>query len=221
MYTNKILLSEFYWAIEGEGLWQGKLCYFIRFAGCNLNCSYCDEKDKMICVEDEIDNIILKIENNFGNMDNTNKRIVITGGEPFKQEAQLINLLVELLDRKKYEICIYTNGTYCIPEALLKHKRIRFVVDYKLNDVGKMKETNLINLDKGDVLKFVVEDVKKLNDIKRIAYQYPNTNIILSPAWDLINPKDISNWMIANKVNDMKLGLQQHKYIYPEQMKGV
>lgn len=109
-------INEIFNSIQGEGLCSGIPATFIRFAGCNLNCSFCDtnheESDEP--TEEEIVQTIesLGIQN----------ILVLTGGEPSIQP--LDNLLLAI--RKKFgnnqPIAIETNGTD--PQRLLwwRHK---------------------------------------------------------------------------------------------------
>lgn len=91
--------------IQGEGPFAGRPAIFIRLAGCNLQCPSCDteytEGRKQLPIEDII-SVIAKIDC----ADHT--IIVITGGEPFRQN---IAPLVDLLDTCGFVIQIETNGT--------------------------------------------------------------------------------------------------------------
>ena len=84
--TNKKPITfnvvEIFKSIDGEGITAGYPAIFIRFAGCNLRCSYCDS---MYAVENakytvmELSEILSKVE------DLDCKRITLTGGEPLIQ----------------------------------------------------------------------------------------------------------------------------------------
>lgn len=212
-----IKYSEIYPAIEGEGYWQGYLCYFVRFSGCNLNCEFCDTDHKE-CGQKSPESIKNDIVSFFGY--DEIKRVVITGGEPFLQKNMLIEICSLLVSLKNCEISIYTNGTYEIPLPILNHPSIHIILDYKLKEPSKMVEENLIHMGKKDIIKFVVDNVEQLRNIKRIIENYKST-FIITPSYDLINPMTLANMMIQLKIGNVKLGLQQHKYIYPPNMRGV
>ena len=209
-------INEMYSAIEGEGIWQGYLSYFIRFSGCNLKCSFCDTQHKN-CIDIDIFEITEKVENYFKNK--KNKKIVITGGEPFLQNEELEKLIEKLLVNE-CEICIYTNGTLIISDDIIKNKNIHIILDYKFEYQKLMQEENLINMSEKDVLKFVIDNTDKINDVIRIIENI-NSKIIITPSYQLINPIKLADKIIKLKLDNVKLGLQQHKYIYPPNMKGV
>ncbi|HOL21561.1 MAG TPA: 7-carboxy-7-deazaguanine synthase QueE [bacterium] len=96
-------ISEIFYSIQGEGLLQGLPVVFIRLAGCNLRCGFCDtkyawEKGK----RKDVKRIVKEIERY------PVKRVCITGGEPFLQE---LSPLLDTLKRKKYYVAVETNGT--------------------------------------------------------------------------------------------------------------
>lgn len=212
-----IKYNEIYQAIEGEGVWQGYLSYFIRFAGCNLECDFCDTDHKE-CGQKSPESIKNDIVEYFGY--DEMKRVVITGGEPFLQQSMLIELISLLVSLKNCHIAIYTNGTYTIPKPIINHPQVHIILDYKVKDASKMIEENLLNMSKKDVLKFVIDKPDQLNNVRRIIEQYRAT-FMVTPSYDLINPMSIANKMIELKLGDIKLALQQHKYIYPPNMRGV
>jgi len=95
-------LNEIFYSIQGEGRNTGMPAWFIRFAGCNLNCRWCDTDYSKKFYADEEDII-------FHNLDSNNcKNIILTGGEPSLQD--LMPLLI-YLKGKGYYIAIETNGT--------------------------------------------------------------------------------------------------------------
>jgi organic radical activating enzyme len=85
-------------SIQGEGPWQGLPVTFIRMAGCNLCCTWCDTdyRIRVLAYVDDFEHKKLK------------QHIVITGGEPFRQN---ITPLVQLLISKGKSVLIETNGT--------------------------------------------------------------------------------------------------------------
>lgn len=212
-----IKYNEIYPAIEGEGIWQGYLCYFVRLSGCNLECDFCDT-NHLECGQKSQDSLKQDIINYFG-FDNI-KRVVITGGEPFLQYKSLLSLLDKLVKVNQCEICIYTNGTIEIPLEIINNPKIHIILDYKLKEVEKMIESNLRNMSKKDIIKFVVDKASQLSNVARIIENYKST-FVITPSYSLINPMDLADKMIKLKINNVKLGLQQHKYIYPPHMTGV
>jgi 7-carboxy-7-deazaguanine synthase len=96
-------VSEIFYSIQGEGIMQGLPMVFIRMAGCNLRCSFCDTKYAFKNGERTgVRKILDKIKKY------PCKRACITGGEPFLQN---LTPLVKELKRKKYWLTAETNGT--------------------------------------------------------------------------------------------------------------
>ena len=91
-------------SINGEGLKQGELAVFIRFANCNLRCSYCDTKysfENSKYKDESIDEILDWVNNQ------KVKNITLTGGEPLIQAD--IKKLIERLSDSGYFIEIERN----------------------------------------------------------------------------------------------------------------
>ncbi len=101
-------LIEIFESIQGEGPAMGRPSTFVRLAGCNLSCRGCDTDEK-VSFELSVAELIDRIEG---------RRIVITGGEPTMQMAELSEF-IRLLSRRDKEIHIESNGTNPIPEDIL------------------------------------------------------------------------------------------------------
>ena len=208
-------------SINGEGLRQGELAIFIRFANCNLRCSYCDTKysfDNPIYKEESVDEII-----DYVNKQNI-KNITITGGEPLLQE-DIKELLIKLSE-KNYNIEIETNGSINI-KALASIKNISFTLDYKLPTSLMEKFMDIDNykyISKKDSIKFVCGSNLDLEKMKEIINKYnliEKTNCLVSPVFNSIKLEDIVKFMIDNNLNGLKYCLQIHKFIWDPNKRGV
>lgn len=104
-HSAKLQVHSIFLTIQGEGPFTGHRAIFIRLAGCNLQCPQCDteytNQNKHMSV-DEIYLEVIKAE-----WDIESPIIVITGGEPFRQN---ISRLVTKLQHD-HVVCIETNGT--------------------------------------------------------------------------------------------------------------
>jgi len=100
-------INEIFYSLQGEGHYTGTPAVFIRFAGCNLKCSFCDT-DFTSFTEMSEDDIVNEI-----NQYPTN-HIVITGGEP---TLQLTTTFVNKLHEAGKFVQIETNGTNTLPEG--------------------------------------------------------------------------------------------------------
>src|ERR1700749_1728175 len=98
-------LIEIYKSVQGESSFAGVPCIFVRLAGCNLRCSWCDSeytfKGGYKLSEDEIVAEIEKLT--------PVKLIEFTGGEPLLQERELVPLMGRLL-AQGYERMIETTS---------------------------------------------------------------------------------------------------------------
>jgi 7-carboxy-7-deazaguanine synthase len=150
--------------------------------------------------------------------ENINK-ITITGGEPFLQQNELLLLITEIKKLNK-EICIYTNGTIEIDKNLFD--LVHIILDYKLDYTDKINNNNITNLKNG-ILKFVIDDINKFKNLNLdIVKIYNNNNKIhITPAFNYIDNKDIADYLINNNLNNIKLALQQHKYIWNPEERSV
>lgn len=105
-------IAEIFYSIQGEGLLTGMPSVFIRFAGCNLRCSWCDTKYASWFPEAEswtLDQVLAEVEKY------KSHHIVITGGEP-TIHPELPELTQRLKSLGKH-ITIETNGT-CFQEGV-------------------------------------------------------------------------------------------------------
>ena len=107
-------INEIFYSIQGEGYFTGKPVIFIRFAGCNLKCSFCDTNH--ICKQELNEDSIIKIIKKY-----KSKHIVLTGGEPSLQldiNKQGYSEFVRILRDKGYYVQIETNGTIKLPNNI-------------------------------------------------------------------------------------------------------
>lgn len=105
-------VQEIFKTVQGEGPHAGRPAFFIRLAGCNLRCYFCDTD-----FESRYDNKLTptQIMQQIGNIagDSSISLVVITGGEPLLQN---IAPLIKLLRRSSFDVQIETAGTVWLPE---------------------------------------------------------------------------------------------------------
>lgn len=208
-------------SINGEGLRSGELAVFIRFANCNLRCSYCDTKYSFInpiYTEESIDELVKYVKSTGV------KNVTLTGGEPLIQN-EIKELMIELSNIGN-RIEIETNGSINIA-PYLNIPNVTFTLDYKLKGSGMEMYMDLTNYDllrKNDVIKFVVSDYDDLEKTKEIIKKYDlinKANCLISPVWGRIEFEEIVNFLKGNKLNDVKMQLQIHKIIWDKDKRGV
>ena len=200
-------------SINGEGLRQGELALFIRFANCNLRCSYCDTKysfEHPVYIEESIEDLV-----NYAKKQNV-KNITLTGGEPLIQEG--INELIIALRKEGFRVEIETNGSVDI-KNFYNDELVSYTLDYKLPTSLMESKMNLDNykyISKKDSVKFVCGSKEDLCKAKSIILRYD-----LSPVFNMINLEDMVNFLIDNNLNDVRLCLQIHKIIWDPNKRGV
>ena len=208
-------------SINGEGLRQGELALFIRFANCNLRCLYCDTTysfDNPKYEEESIDEIV-----NFAKEKNV-KNITLTGGEPLIQEG-IKELIIRLSDLG-FNIEIETNGSISIVD-FLNIKNVSFTLDYKLPYSLMEKKMNVDNYNyvtKNDSVKFVCANDIDLNKMLEVVIKYnliQKTNVLISPVFGVINLESMVDFMVKHNLNGPRLCLQIHKIIWDPNKRGV
>lgn len=224
-------LIEIYKSVQGESSFAGRPCIFVRLAGCNLRCSWCDSEYTFTggykLSEDEIVAEIKKLA--------PVRLIEFTGGEPLLQERDLIPLMQRLLD-DGYELMIETSGERPVDNV---PKPVHKIIDVKCpgsGEGGRFRMTNLACLTERDEVKFVIAnrgDYEYARDfIRDNALEGRAGALLLSPAFSktpspdrttencLLDPRELVEWMLADGLN-ARLSLQIHKYIWEPQKKGV
>ena len=79
MTAQKLPIMESFFTIQGEGFYSGRAAYFIRLAGCDVGCTWCDVKESW----DELLHPSIAVENIVNEAVASNcDFVVITGGEP-------------------------------------------------------------------------------------------------------------------------------------------
>lgn len=228
-----LLVSEIFYSIDGEGSRTGAPAIFIRLFGCNLDCSYCDsvyackQLDAAEPFTMTIDEIILAAET-FAPC----KCITLTGGEPLihKNAAELVDKLRDA----GFWVNIETNGSIDLAEFKSKLSKPEkkspmdyfFTMDWKSISSGedsKMLKSNLSELDVNDVLKFVVGDECDLTQMALVLQNNPelDAQVYVSPIWGKIEPADIVEFILKNKLVYVKVQVQLHKIIFDPNQRGV
>lgn len=222
MHTYKI--AEMFSSINGEGTHAGQLAFFIRFTGCNLNCSYCDTKWANVpnakYTEMTGDEILSEVKKS------GIKNVTVTGGEPLIQ-PNIIPLLEMLCSDGRY-VEIETNGSADVSEVLkINENRPALTMDYKLPSSGMenhMRTENFFALEKKDTVKFVSgsrADLERALEIIREHGLIGKCAVYISPVFGEIEPAEIVDFMLANKLNGVNVQLQMHKFIWDPNARGV
>jgi 7-carboxy-7-deazaguanine synthase len=218
MKTETFPVVELFDSIDGEGKRTGYMAIFVRFAGCNLRCSYCDTAyawtvadAKEHLTEDEL---LTRIHAYPW------KRITLTGGEPMLQP---IGHLCCVLGSEGYDVNIETNGA--VPLFNERPQGLFYTMDIKSPSSGardKMLMENLEKLNGDDVVKFVVGSEEDLLDMEAILKKYDiPAQIYASPVFGKIAPAKLVEFVRAHKLADVCVQVQLHKVIWEPDRRGV
>jgi organic radical activating enzyme len=101
-------LAEIFYSVQGEGAWTGTPAVFVRLAGCNLACSFCDT-DYALRFMASIPDIVARVAALGGDC----PMVVLTGGEPLAQA--LAPELIAALRADGRRVHIESNGTIDVP----------------------------------------------------------------------------------------------------------
>ncbi len=210
-------LIEHYLSIQGEGLRTGKPSYFVRFARCNLRCSWCDTTYSFGEGDDvSFEKVVAAIK------ESKVQWVCLTGGEPLLHSEDCLKLCTHL---SEYQFDIETGGSLDIRPVQVQNSSI--IMDWKLQHSGmnhKMKEENLSYLRSDrDLLKFVTDGSQEERD--EIARMIEKTSAMGFPI--SIQPlfgtevRPIAEWLLNLKNSRLQLNLQIHKLIWPTLPLGV
>ena len=190
------LMEDFY-TIQGEGVHSGKPAYFIRLAGCDVQCWWCDVKeswDESIHPKVRTGDIVQRAAETGA------KIAVITGGEPLLHNIEALSIR---LREEGLKVHIETSGSSPLSGHLdwitLSPKRFKKPLDEVFPYVDELKVVVLKNKD----LEWAEENAKKCPD---------EATLLLQPEWE--TPSSIG--LIVDYVKrhpEWGISLQTHKFM--------
>jgi 7-carboxy-7-deazaguanine synthase len=222
-----MIINEIFFSVQGEGKLTGIPTTFIRIAGCNLRCTYCDTKYSQE-PEDGIDMTLTEIVDKVISLSPTCEWVCITGGEPLFQQE--LHGLVMLLKEHLYYIEIETNGSLAPP--VWSDVVDCWCPDIKCPSSGMSgrHSNKWFGMREQDQIKFVVGNEADLDFVLKTM----RTNKVLSPVLispvtsATINHDGIIMWnskwaqqcVEFVRENNLQFSLQIHKLIWGNK-KGV
>lgn len=233
---SRMVITEIFKSIQGEGTRAGLPCIFVRLTGCNLRCTWCDTAyafhgGKKMSVEEVLARVDELAERS-GEAPGA-KAVVplveLTGGEPLLQE-EVVPLSEKLL-AAGYTVMIETSGERFIgslPPQVIK------IVDVKCPDSGEpdtFEMRNLEALSENDELKFVLSTRRDYEFARDFTEQHGLARrvkqVLFSPVfedpqgkWPGLEPRLLVDWILVDGL-PVRLGLQLHKFIWDPATKGV
>lgn len=207
---------ELYSSIQGETQFAGLPCTLIRFAGCDLRCSYCDTSQAFTGGADRsIDDIV----------DDVHRRgitlVLLTGGEPMLQRD--IGALAQRLLDTHMTVMIETSGAHDVsrlPRDVVK------ILDIKTPGSGesqRMDWENLGRIDHKDAVKFVLTGQEDYRFAQQVIGKYElarKAQLLLSPVFGQLDPRELVAWMLRDRL-PARLNLQLHKVLWGADATGV
>jgi 7-carboxy-7-deazaguanine synthase len=210
-------INEIFYSIQGESTFAGLPCAFIRLAGCDLRCTYCDtpyafnESKEMSIPE------VLRVVDAF-----STRLAEVTGGEPMLQPS-VHDLFTQLLERG-YTVLLETGGHVSLEDV---DPRVHKIVDLKCpsSGMGDHNDYNNIRyLTHKDELKFVVGDRVDFDwacDIIRRHDIASRVHVILfSPVYGKVPHNDLADWILKCGI-PVRLQPQLQKIIWPNIKRGI
>ena len=199
IYTSiELPIMEHFYSIQGEGFYTGRAAYFIRLAGCDVGCVWCDVKESWD-VEGHpihsIEEIINKVKSTSTDF------VVLTGGEPAMYN---LNQLVDSLKELGIETAIETSGCY----------QLNGNIDWYCFSPKKFKAPTDEAYQKANELKVVIFHESDLAWAEEHASKVDrNCMLYLQPEWsrqERILPQ-IIDYVKSNPT--WRISLQTHKFM--------
>ena len=207
----RLRVNEIFHSLQGESRSSGFPTVFVRLTGCPLRCGYCDseyafhEGSWMTSAE-----ILAQVA------DHKPRYVTLTGGEPLAQRPSEA-LLTQLCDAG-YAVSLETSGALDIGRV---DARVRIVMDIKTpgsGEAAKNDAANLQHLKPTDEIKFVLcdrADYEWSRDLLRRERLAERCEILFSPVWERLAPKDLAEWILADRL-PVRMQLQLHKLLWGE-----
>ena len=191
-------MMEMFYTLQGEGYHQGKAAYFIRLAGCDVGCVWCDVKESW----DASKHPVLSIEEIVTSaLAHPARLAIITGGEPLLYN---LDALTTALKKVGFEVNIETSGSSPMSGKW----------DWVCLSPKKFKAPLTESIQAASELKVVIFNTHDFEWAETYAKQVaPNCKLYLQPEWD--KAAEITPLIVAYIQANPKwsLCLQIHKYI--------
>ena len=196
--TTQYPVMEMFYSLQGEGYHQGKAAYFIRLAGCDVGCVWCDVKESW----DASKHPVLSIEEIVSSaLAHPGRLAIITGGEPLLYN---LDALTAALKKAGFEINMETSGSSPMSGNW----------DWVCLSPKKFKAPLSESIAAASELKVVIFNKHDFEWAETYAKQVPATcKLYLQPEWDKANEITplVIEYIKANP--NWELSAQLHKYI--------
>ena len=211
-----LLVSEIFSSIQGESHWAGYPCTFVRLAGCNLDCAYCDTRyAREGGTPVPLDEVLRAVaREGLGTVE-------VTGGEPLVQPGT--PALLEALLEEGRRVLLETNGSLPLDPV---PPGVHVIMDLKAPGSGmahRNRWENLAALRPTDEVKIVCRDRADYEwaaEVIRTRRLVGRVKVSLSPVWGRLDPAALAGWILHDRL-DVRLQVQLHRVLWPGRDRGV
>ncbi len=195
---DSIPVMEDFYTLQGEGFYGGNAAYFVRLAGCDVGCFWCDVKESWEVKDSQyvtVDSIVEKASKY------PSRKVVITGGEPFMHN---LTSLTTAFKNAGFDIHAETSGAYPYSGTF----------DWICLSPKKFKEPLPEFLNRANELKIIIYNKSDFKWAERYSQKTNSScHLFLQPEWD--KAKEMMP-LIVDYVKEnpkWKVSLQTHKFI--------
>ncbi|MDI9359043.1 MAG: 7-carboxy-7-deazaguanine synthase QueE [Phycisphaerales bacterium] len=199
-------IMEYFYSLQGEGYFQGSAAYFIRLAGCDVGCVWCDVKDSwhadnhpQLSIDIIIENLLHDVR--IHNIKTEGLKVIITGGEPLQYQ---LNELTNALHYIGCKVHLETSGAYHLSGTF----------DWICVSPKKMKAPVDSILMQAHELKVVIYNQDDFNwATKYASLMNPSCLLYLQPEWGKSNSMTPIIIDYIKKNPRWQLSLQIHNFL--------
>jgi 7-carboxy-7-deazaguanine synthase len=244
--AESLVVNEIFLSVQGESTFAGLPCVFVRLAGCNLRCSWCDTAYAFDeCTRQSLESVLARVAElarPFGPATAQGRLplVEITGGEPLLQPDALP--LLSALCEAGFTVLLETSGAQDISAV---DPRVHRIMDLKAPASGETSRNrweNLAHLTPRDQIKLVLASEQDYAWAKRViaerrlaelcpvliswATAPPETQPGASSLKPLpaghqpITRQELAERILADAL-PVRFQLQLHKHIWPPDTRGV
>jgi 7-carboxy-7-deazaguanine synthase len=210
-------VAETFYSIQGESSFAGCPCFFIRLAGCNLRCAWCDssysyeEPATQMTVNQLLDQATAY----------PNAFVEITGGEPLLQDN--VYQLIDGLLAAGRKVLLETNGSISLARLDLRVVKIMDVKCPGSTMHDRMHRDNFRYLSPNDEVKFVIgsrTDYVWAKEMLATLRKFSTARVLFAPVGGRVAGADLAAWILEDQL-DVRLQLQLHRLLWPQEERGV
>ena len=214
--TKYLPIVEKFHSLQGEGFHSGKSAFFIRLAGCEVGCPWCDTKHSW----DSKKYPLLSIDALLSEIKEVRSQgasfIVLTGGEPLQHNlddfCKIIKKETYTENNNPIKIHVETSGVNDFSGfydwMTLSPKRHKPPKDYFLDKCNEIK----VIINNSTDIHFAQDIKEKISKIRNQTNKYKDKKFFVQPAWDSNRGYRLAiNFVKMNP--EWTLSLQTHKYL--------